>query len=55
MATHKAKEVKRNVKYIEVCQLCGKEFIFSEADVKDKLITCPKCGHKEIFVKSNYK
>lgn len=52
---NKAKEVKRVMKYIEVCQACGKEFIFSEKDVVDRLITCPKCGHREIFIKSNYK
>lgn len=51
---NKAKEVKRVMKYIEVCQACGKEFIFSEKDVVDRLIKCPKCGHEEIFIKSNY-
>lgn len=50
----KAKEVKRVMKYVDTCPVCGAEFIFSEKDIQDRLITCPKCKHKEIFIKSNY-
>lgn len=55
MAKRKAKEVKRITKYADECPICGAEFIFTNEDIIDRLVTCPKCGHKEIFIKANYK
>jgi len=35
--------------YIDVCERCGKEFMFSAKDVKNRVITCPNCGYTMIF------
>lgn len=36
-------------KYYDVCERCNKPFTFSSEDVKERLISCPNCGHEMVF------
>lgn len=42
-------------KYHDRCEVCGKEFDFTDKDVKDRVFICPYCKHDMIFFKGNYK
>ena len=47
-------EVNPELKFIDECDRCGKEFIFTGKDVKDRTITCPYCGNTIAFFRTNY-
>lgn len=49
------KKPKKDLTYADICDRCGKEFIFKESQVRDRVIICPHCNHSQIFIKSNYK
>lgn len=47
-------EVNPELKFIDQCDRCGKEFTFTGKDVKNRTMTCPYCKNTMAFFRSNY-
>ena len=48
-------DIKDKDPYVMVCQSCGHQWVFHLADYPDRVITCPRCHHEELFFKANFK
>ena len=46
---------KKDVIYINTCEVCGQEFEFKAKDVVDSVVKCPHCNADNVVFLSQFK
>ena len=42
-------------KYIETCEYCHNQVIYTEDELRESIIKCPHCGHiQKVFYRNKY-
>lgn len=42
-------------KYLETCEYCSHQFIYTEDEIRDNILKCPYCGHtQKVYYKKVY-